>query len=159
MKLSNFSNYEIYPEEGKVWSYKSNRFIGTQHHSGYWVVGLYDDNGEQHMFQLHRLIWMAANGDIPEGLEVNHIDEDKSNNSISNLNLMTPKENINYGSGIQRRAEKQSKQVGAYKNSVLVMTFPSTNEAGRNGFDDSAVSACCRGERQSHKGYQWRFLS
>jgi hypothetical protein len=165
MKLENFSNYEIYPEEGKIWSYKSKRYVGAQVTNGYWQVGLYDDNGERHMFQLHRVIWMAVNGDIPEGLEINHIDENKSNNSISNLNLMTRKENINYGTGIQRSAKKQtnrsdiSKQVGAFKDGVLVMVFPSTREAGRNGFKHSAVSNCCNGKLPHYKGYQWKYIN
>ena len=170
MKLKGFSNYEIYPEEGKVFSYKSNRFIGYPNEAigGYWQVTLYDDNGKEYHFLLHRLIWEAVNGAIPENMQINHLDENTSNNVISNLSLCTPKENINFGTGIQRRtasrdykalAEKLSNQVAAYKNGVLVMVFPSTAEAQRQGFHQGNISACCNGIRQSHKGYQWRFLS
>lgn len=155
MKLKNFSDYEIDVEEGKVWSYKRNRFVGTQHPNGYWYVSLMSDDGKPHIFLLHRVIWMSANGEIPEGLEVNHLDEDKSNNSISNLNLLTRKENNNYGT----RTQRTSRQVAAYKNGVLVMVFPSTAEAERNGYDHSAVAKCCNGKLPHYKGYQWRFLS
>lgn len=48
-------------------------------------------------FRVNRLVYMTFVGDIPEGLEVNHIDEDKHNNCIWNLNLMTRKENCNWG--------------------------------------------------------------
>jgi hypothetical protein len=155
MKLKNFSSYEIDVENGTVWSYKSNRFIGSpqENNNGYWYIGLMDDNGKPHTFPLHRVIWMSANGEIPEGLEVNHIDEDKSNNSLSNLNLMTPKENINFGT----RTQRTSRQVAAYKDGVLVLIFSSTAEAGRNGFHQGAVSDCCNGIRQSHKGYTWKY--
>lgn len=165
MKLDNFSNYEIYPEEGKVFSYKRNRYIGSKHKDGYWQVGLMSDDGKQHNFWLHRLIWQAVNGAIPEGMEINHLDENPSNNVISNLSLCTHKENINFGTRNERAAEKmtnrsdQSKQVAAFKNGVLVMVFPSANETRRQGYNNGAVSQCCNGKRQSHKGYQWRYLS
>lgn len=160
MKLKNFSNYEIYPEEGKVWSYKRNRFVGAQHPNGYWYVTLTDDDGKQKTSLLHKVIWTSVNGQIPEGLDVNHIDEDKSNNSISNLNLMTRKDNINWGSGIERRAEKQSKQVGAHQNGVLIMTFQSVSEAARYvGGGTSSITKCCRGKQKSHKGFIWRYTS
>lgn len=48
--------------------------------------------------------------------------------------------------------------VGAYKNGELILTFESTKEAGRNGFNQCNVSSCCTGRRRVHKGYQWRFL-
>lgn len=159
MKLKNFNDYEIDVENGTVWSYKSNRFIGAKHPKGYWYVGLMDNDGKQHNFILQRLIWIAVNGNIPEGLQVNHIDENKSNNSITNLNLMTCKENCNFGTRNTRRAKKQSKQVAVYKDGVLVMTFASTAEAGRKGFDQSGVAACCRGKLKSYKGYQWKYIN
>lgn len=56
-------------------------------------------------------------------------------------------------------AEKQSKQVAAYKDGSLAMIFPSTMEAGRQGFNQSHISACCNGIRNYHKGYTWRYLN
>ena len=53
---------------------------------------------------------------------------------------------------------KLSRRVGAYKNGELIMTFQSTSEAGRNGFSSGHVSACCRGERRVHKGYNWYYI-
>lgn len=160
MKLEGFSNYEIDVENGTVYSLKRNRFIGNQHPNGYWQITLMGDDHKEHHFMLHRVIWMAVNGDIPEGMEINHLDEDKSNNSISNLNLVTPKENMNWGTCIQRRVEKQRKKVVALDNNGnTVLVFESTREAERNGYCSGAVSACCNGKQQSHKGYQWKFLN
>jgi hypothetical protein len=42
--------------------------------------------------KLHRYIWIEHNGPIPKGLVVHHIDEDKTNNDISNLMLLSNKE-------------------------------------------------------------------
>ena len=157
-QLPNFSNYIILPNEGLIWSKKRGKFIGYEDSKGYHKVTLYDDNGRVTKGKLHRFIWQAVNGPIPEGMEVNHIDENKSNNSIFNLNLMTHKENMNFGTRTERVAKALSKPVGAFKDSKLVMTFPSTAEAGRNGFDHSTVAKCCRGELKTHKGYEWRYL-
>lgn len=54
---------------------------------------------------VYRLVYSAFHGPIPEGMQVNHIDEDPTNNRLENLNLMTPKENTNWGTGIARRAK------------------------------------------------------
>ena len=164
VKLDGFSNYWIFPTLGMVWSIKSNRWIGHKGKNEYWYVGLTDDDGEQHKFQLYRLIWMTVNGEIPEGMQVNHKSEDKDDNSIANLNLLSPKANINWGTGIQRSAKKRSKQVGAYLNGALVMTFPSTAEANKQNYDMGAVSRCCRNcfnkeGNNVYKGYQWRYLN
>ena len=43
------------------------------------------------------------------------------------------------------------------------MTFSSTNDAGRNGFDQGSVSRCCRNcfHREGnnvYKGFEWRYI-
>ena len=53
---------------------------------------------------VHQWVYLTFVGDIPEGMQVNHIDEDKHNNRLDNLNLKTPKENTNWGTGNARRA-------------------------------------------------------
>lgn len=159
MKLEGYSNYEIYPEEGKVWSYKRNKYIGAQHrNTGYVSAPLTNDNGVVKMWLLHRLIWTVVNGEIPEGMEINHIDENKNNNIISNLNLMTPKENANWGTGIERQSKTKSIPVIASKEGIVYKIFASAKEADNYGFDHSKISKCCRGLNNTHKGYQWQYV-
>lgn len=50
-------------------------------------------NGTKSTVFLHREVWEYHNGKIPEGMMIDHIDRDKSNNSISNLRLVNAKEN------------------------------------------------------------------
>ena len=115
---------------------------------------------------VHVWVYMTFNDcDIPKGYDVNHIDENKHNNCVWNLNLMTRKENMRWGTGIARLAAaltnnpKISKPVQALnpKTLEIVMEFPSAREAGRQGFSASAVAACCRGELKTHKGLLWQF--
>ncbi len=44
----------------------------------------------------HRVIYEAFNGPIPKGLQINHVDGDKANNVLSNLEIVTPRENIHH---------------------------------------------------------------
>lgn len=160
----NYSNYEVF-EDGRIYSYKTKKFLKPQtQKNGYQVVNLYDNDGKMKKYLVHRIVYEAVTGEqIPECMQVNHIDERKYNNARSNLNLMSPKQNTNYGSGNERRVKEISKQVGAFKDGELIMTFPSTMEAGRNGFDQSAVSRCCnkcfhREGNNVYKGYTWKYL-
>ena len=168
-KFRQYDNYDVY-EDGRIWSYSHKKWLKPMtRKDGYQQVGLYDNEGERKWYKLHRVVWESVTGEpIPEGLDVNHINEIKTDNRFCNLNLMTRKENINWGSGIERRAKailngKNSKSVGAFKNGELVMTFPSIREADRNGFNKGCVSACCRNffNREGnnvYKGYSWKYL-
>jgi len=44
--------------------------------------------------QVHRLVYEAFKGKIPEGMHINHLDCDRSNNMLDNLQVVTPKENV-----------------------------------------------------------------
>ncbi len=57
---------------------------------------------------VHLLVWEAFMGPIPEGMQINHLDENPLNNRLDNLSLVTPKENTNYGTCIERRSKKCS---------------------------------------------------
>ena len=158
-KFRDFDKYEIY-EDGRIWSYSRNKFLKPRTlPNGYQRVELSDNEGKIKDYYIHRVVYEAVSGNpILEGMQVNHISEDKMDNAFSNLNLMTPKDNTNWGTGIERATKARSKQVGAYKNDELVMTFQSSMEARRQGFNQGAVSACCRGERKTYKGYTWKYI-
>lgn len=80
--------------------------------------------GKERNFMEHRVIWCFINGDIPNGLQVNHKDFDRGNNNIDNLELMTAKENINYsldaGRGNPCRGEKSGKAIFANKDAQAI---------------------------------------
>lgn len=88
---------------GVVWRHrKSNgqvvhpaRRIDHLDEVGYRAVKL-TVNGVRFSTSAHRIQWINHNGAIPEGLEVNHIDLDKTNNRIDNLEIVTHRENITH---------------------------------------------------------------
>ena len=125
--------------------------------NGYLTVGLCK-NGKVTRFYVHRLVAEAFIPNPENKPEVNHKDEVKSNNYRTNLEWMTTKENINYGTHTKRSAEKRSKTVYQYdKDYNLIKEWSSASEAGRNGFLRSHVNACCLGKCKTHKGFIWSY--
>lgn len=125
---------------------------------GYLAVVLYS-RGVQQGRLVHRLVAQAFLDNPLELPEVNHIDENPSNNHVSNLEWCTRTYNINFGSRIERVRDSLSQGIEAFNSSGQVIhRFSSTMEAQRNGFHSSHISSCCRGLRRSHKGLHWRYV-
>lgn len=129
---------------------------------GYKGVGLYK-NGKEKTQKVHRLVAEAFIPNPNNYPEVNHKNEDTSDNRVTNLEWCTSKYNSNYGTRTQRIAQKnlnrnKSKRVLQLDLSGnLIHVWPSASETQRNGFSQGNVSACCRGERKTHKGYKWQY--
>ena len=159
--IQNFSRYQCFPSIGKIWDKKKKEFVkGSENGRGYIIVNLQNDEGIWKTMCYHRAILMSYMGEgIPVGYEVNHIDEDKTNNQIKNLNLMTHRENCNHGTRTERLAKALSKRVQAYdKQGNLVYDFPSAHEAERQfGFKNGNIIKCCKGKRKTHKGLIWKY--
>ena len=132
-----------------------------QNQEGYHTVCLSDGHGKQKRFLVSRLVAMAFIENPNNEEYVNHIDEDKNNNSADNLEWCSWNYNLSYGTRIQRVTEFKSKPIRQYStNKELIAEYPSIREAERQtGFANANISACCR--RKPHHntqyGYIWRF--
>ena len=126
--------------------------------NGYLQVVLSKDN-KQTTFGVHRLVWETFNGKRPEGMQVNHIDEDKTNNRLDNLNLMTPKQNVNWGTAIERMSKSLSKSIVQYDiQGNFLAEYPSQSEAERKlGICSQSISACCKGRYKTAGGFKWTY--
>ena len=136
---------------------------------GYLQVQLWK-NGESKTCRVHRLVAEAFLPN-PENLpEVNHKDENKKNNFVflnedgtvnkekSNLEWKNHRDNLNHGTRNERIAKAKSKKVLQFSLSgELIREWDSTQECGRNGFNQGHVAACCRGEKPQYKGFRWEY--
>lgn len=108
---------------GTVWSDKPSprynpngemRVLRPRNHpSGYLYVGLYIGKGggkERLWKRVHRLVVQAFLGDIPKGYEVDHRNGCKTDNRLSNLRMVTHRENVIEAK--KRRNEKKKVQMG-----------------------------------------------
>ena len=156
VEIEGFENYEV-SNLGKVRNIKSGRVLKTSlNNNGYLRLFLCKNNKRKHLY-LHRIIATAFidNPDVKPC--VNHIDENKLNNDLSNLEWCTVRENLIHGTRTKRVAEKLSQKVIQLDlNDNILNVFKSMRQAEREtGIDATSISACCNGKRKSAGGYKW----
>ena len=135
--------------------------------NGYMHVALSNDEVKSKHMYIHHAVWLAFNGEIPEGLLVCHIDTNRANNSLDNLCLMTHKENLNKPLTIEhyKRSQALLPRGGRKKKKVyqfdidgnLVKTWECVAATTEGGFSPASVSRCCNGICEHHKGFVWSF--
>lgn len=119
------------------------------------------ENGKQKHYLVHQLVWEAFNGKIPEGMEVNHIDENKQNNCLDNLNLLSHIDNVRWGTCIERSTKNRSKSViQKTLQGEIIKIWPSLMEIHRElGYSYGNISNCCNGigHNKTAYGYKWEY--
>ena len=141
-------------------------------------------NGERKLHSIHRLVLMTfAPCENMENLQVNHLDENKENNNLNNLEWVTCKDNINHGTRNDRVSEKlrgrtlseeHKRKISKAKSIPIVQLTPegkyirsykSSHEAEREcGFNNGAIIQCCNNKylregNNIYKDYRWMYLS
>lgn len=149
-KVSNLGNVK------SIYRYKK-QLIPFKQKNGYLSVTIYKD-GKKYFKLIHRLVAMAF---IPNPLEkeqVNHIDEVKTNNQVENLEWMTSKENMNYGTARARSSKAQGKSViQMTMDGEILNKFDTENETAiTTGANRYKISAVINGHRKSTGGFRWK---
>ena len=145
------NDYQV-SDHGRVMSLKGKtpRYLKpTLTHNGYYRVCL---DGEY--CRVNRLVWEVFNGPIPDGMQVNHINEIKTDNRLENLNLLTNQENSVWGT----RMDKFKKWViKLTPNNEILHFYQGVREAEiETGIDHSQISRCCKGKCSTAGGYLWK---
>ena len=157
VKIDGFENYEV-SNLGKVRNIKSGRILKPWIiPNGYLVHQLCENNKKKNLL-LHRIIATAFIDNPEKKPQVNHIDENKLNNDLSNLEWCTERENAIHGTRTKRVAEKLSQKVIQLDlNDNILNVFKSMRQAEREtGIDATSISACCNGKRKSAGRFKWR---
>ena len=143
---------EIIYKDGRVYKY-NGQIIKTykNNNNGYLTVTL-RKNSNIKTFDVHRLVALHFVEGYKDGLVVNHIDEDKTNNKYTNLEWCTYSYNNSYGNHNINHSKK-----------ILCITtgkiFNSIKECcNEYDLDNSTVVKVCKGKRKQTKGYEFAYI-
>lgn len=147
-----------------------NNIIKKQstNHKGYKCIYLCK-GGKRKKFYIHRLVASHFMDDCDK--QINHIDGNKTNNNVDNLEWVTPRENMlhAYKSGLHKRyVGKENPNATAVcqytMSGKLIKFWDSMADAAREvGGKSGNISACCIGKDNrgknilSYKGYKWKY--
>jgi hypothetical protein len=161
--------YEV-SNYGRIKSYAQNKqgkiTLGYTDHKGYKTIYLYDKPQCGKWYKVHRLVASAFISNPNNLPQINHKDEDKSNNAVDNLEWCTNDYNIHYGTRILRATESNrccettSMKVCSVDANGCVEYFDSINEAERQtGISNANISRTLKG-RTKHAGKrEWYYIN
>lgn len=156
-QIPNLSNYEI-NENGIIRNIKTGNIIKSRIDiDGYEIVTL--NNKPK---RVHRLLAVTfiENDDPINKIHVDHIDANRSNNSLSNLQWITRKDNnikrYDQNFGPVMTYIKINPYTELDSDKYVIMTQKEIKDAG---FDFSHVIKCCKENKKykTHKGFQWKY--
>ena len=136
---------------------KTDRILkpGSQK-TGYLFVTLHKD-GIGKMYRVHRLVLENFNPiENMKNLQVNHKDEIRTNNMLSNLEWVTATENINYGNRAKKYIETRGHKIRCIETNII---YNSLREAEREtGCAHNHISECVRGLTKTCGGFHWEYV-
>lgn len=161
-QITNYPKYFV-TEEGKIFS----TFKGSckelkpyKSRDGYLLIRLFKESKQWKMFSLHYLVAESFIGTKPgESYQIDHIDNNKLNNHVSNLRWITQKQNLlkkynEDGHKIHFAKPTIQKTI----DGIFVKMYPSALDAAKElGFDSSCISKVCNGILNKHKGFKWEY--
>lgn len=90
--IKGYDNVYTIDTNGNI--YRNNKKMSPVNNGiGYYQIKLRCQK-KRYAVYVHRLVWETFNGKVPEGYEINHIDHNKANNSLANLELVTHSDNL-----------------------------------------------------------------
>lgn len=161
-----FDLYEV-TKDGRVFSKRSGKELkGYLDGNGYRMIGPRID-GKKYQLKVHRLVAIKYIPNPNNYPQINHIDGDKVNNNVDNLEWCSPKHNIQHAhrTGLSNNdyLKKKVKQIDLKTNQVIAI-YPSYREASiATGITETNISAVCRkykpknrpAPRQTAGGFKW----
>lgn len=117
---------------------------------------------KQKMVLLHRFIWECYNGIIPDGMVIDHINDDRIDNRLCNLHLVTQQENCLKGGKNRVRRSPPRPVVAINLAAGEHHYFPSMSRAGKEleivrARIQSVFEKICQSTRSNYDDYWYRF--
>ena len=127
-QVSNLGRIKSFPRIGtQTKKERIKKFVKS--FNGYYRVSLWK-NGKSQVVSVHRLVVKAFINNMNDNLQVNHIDGNKENNAIYNLELVTPKENIKHA--LDNKLIKVHKIIQKDKDGNIIKEWNGTGDIERN---------------------------
>lgn len=127
---------------------------------GYLSVTLFKNNKGK-TIKVHRIVMLAFVGEVSKDVEINHINEIKTDNRLTNLEYCTHEYNVNFGTRTSRVVASLSKPVVLISKNGERTKYPSCAEAAHSiGSESTAISQCARHLKYHNTvhGYQVEFV-
>lgn len=146
--------YEI-SNLGRVKNVNRNKILAQKkNRCGYMRVNLSKDHRVSTKV-VHRLVADAFIPNIQNKPQVNHINEDKTDNRAENLEWVTAKENVNHGTRNTRMRLKKSKPIICIDTGLR---YSSIRGAAREiGISESTIVSALTGKCKTAAGYHWKY--
>lgn len=155
--IKGYENYEIC-SNGEIYSFYSKRFLKLKKEvTGYLRVCLVNKDGKK-TFLAHRLVAEAFLEKVIGKEIVNHVDGDKTNNDVSNLEWATHKENAQHAhrTGLIKSFTRPVLQFT--KTGEFVKRWNSIQDVQKElGFHNSNITNCCRGNLKTSYSFIWEY--
>lgn len=171
--LKGFEDGYKISSKGDIVCKKDNTKINTRiSNDGYMRVTLYYQH-KSYIKSVHRLTaeTFIERDTAIDNLEVNHIDGNKLNNNINNLEWVTHKENIMHAWNNKlfepvREASKRygkenpnAKRVYQIKDDIVIQVFDTIKEASiKTNTNRTNIGKCCNNKRMKANGFEWSFI-
>lgn len=173
-QVSNYGNVRSLDRFDGVHDRKGQLITPILKYNGYLQVGL-RKHSQRKYISVHRLVALHFLENPENKEQVNHIDCNKLNNHVDNLEWVTPKENQQHAKrnglrdhmrkgpdhpyyGMRGERSKSAKKVVRYNPETHeVKIYNAKILAKDDGFDVTSISKCCHKKLKTHKGYEWYF--
>lgn len=168
-EIKDFENYQV-SNLGRVKNARGKIMKQKTQYNGYKNVGLRKGGNKQKMFLVHRLVATAFIGVDENNPQVNHIDGNKENNNVSNLEWCTASENKKHAvaTGLQEIDVDQLKENAIKRrkpirviNKVLNIdeTYDSIAEASKHvECNEKTLRNVLKGKHKSRLGYEVTYV-
>ena len=115
--------------------------------------------GQQKRMRVHRMVAETFLDNPEKKPYVNHINGNRGDNNVENLEWVTPSENTQHAVETGLFVSGRARPVIQYSlDGMQMATFESASEAARQtGGSQSKITMCCRRQRQTANDYQWRY--
>ena len=163
--VEDYPNYQV-SNLGKVRNVKTHRILSAGYtKNGYQFVALSKSDGKPKYYLIHRLVAYAFipipqtylnKGYSKETLQVDHIDENKQNNSVANLQWLTIKENCQKSNALCVVGYNREKMIITNQYNKLSTYY---TDKFQKGFNNGNISQCCNHKRKSAYGFRWEYLN